>query len=169
MPNQLIFNLYSTYTALRLWRAATRCCWWKSGSTCSPVFTLLRDDVTQSPTPHVALPGNMKGGEQEDLQRPREQTSAHTGLKNGPNHRWRAPWRKPTKVNYLLRDSPTFIGKVFLFFVFNYSFGQHKVNKLANVVRWGRILSDLREHMLGKKWSITTISAQRRATNITDA
>lgn len=45
------------------------------------MFTLLRDDVTESPAPHVALPGNMKGGEQEDLPRPREQTAAHSGLK----------------------------------------------------------------------------------------
>lgn len=45
------------------------------------MFTLLRDDVTRSHAPHVALPGNMKGSEQEALQWPKEQTAARRGPK----------------------------------------------------------------------------------------
>lgn len=70
----------------------------KGGATCSPLFTLLRDDVRRGPAPHVALPGNMKGSEQEDLQWPQEQTAARGGPETCQNQRRAAPWRTPTQV-----------------------------------------------------------------------
>lgn len=44
------------------WHAAVPCWWCKTWSTCSPLFTLLRHDVTANPTPHGELPGNMREG-----------------------------------------------------------------------------------------------------------
>lgn len=106
----------------------------KHGATCSPLFTLLRDDVTRSPAPHVALPGNMKGSEQEALQWPKEQTAARRGPKNCQNQRCTAPWRTPTKVKELKEShllcfyrKGGFFRRLFLDY--------KKVSKLANFVR----------------------------------
>lgn len=140
-------DFYSTSTAWRHWRAAAPCCWWKSGSTCSPVFTLLRDDVTRSPTPHVALPGNMKGENRKTCCGQASKVAHTQDLKTGQIIAVQRHGGNRQRY-FICLKWPTYcvFGKVFLWII-SFS-GNTKVSKPANFVRWSDIWSDLREHML---------------------